>query len=274
MRGSPQQLRHVLARSLSHLVTGSLVLTAAAVSVAAWAAFALAMAPTPAAAVTISAAAIGEQRLLFPSDIGPTVVSPISDGTIQQSPVAALAVATEPSAASEQQTGSSAISSARRDDFSLLDSTMATTLSVDQQRAALVASAATRGYEASTIEASYPIDASIFQTPALRAGDVVEATISFYYCVQGETSEIGDGGSFCDVMRDGTVVYDGAAACAWAYLGQRFVVVGDPLERIYTCADTGSAVHGLHRDIWFYTAEAGWAWQLNIGTKGLLVIVD
>ena len=151
---------------------------------------------------------------------------------------------------------------------------MATTLSADQRRAALVARAAARDDEAPIIEASYPIDASVLQTPALQAGDVVEATISFYYCARGEAPEGGDGGAFCDVMRDGTVVYDGAAACAWAYLGQRFVIVGDPLERMYTCADTGSAVHGLHRDIWFYTAEAGWAWQLNIGTRGLLVIVD
>ena len=256
-------------------MTGSLVLTAAAVSVAAWAAFALAMTPTPAAAVTISAATAVELRLLPASDIAPTAASlNNSADTIQQSPVAALAATTEASAASERQTGNSAISSARSEDLSLLDPAMATTLSADQRRAALVARAAARDDEAPIIEASYPIDASILQTPALRAGDVVEATISFYYCARGETPEGGDGGAFCDVMRDGTVVYDGAAACAWAYLGQRFVVVGDPLERIYTCADTGSAVHGLHRDIWFYTAEAGWAWQLNIGTKGLLVIVD
>ncbi|MBT5775306.1 MAG: hypothetical protein HOH95_13125 [Dehalococcoidia bacterium] len=140
--------------------------------------------------------------------------------------------------------------------------------------AAFVLRAAARGDVPPIIEAAYPIDASVLQTPMLRTGDIVEATISFYYCVQGATSESGDGGAFCGAMRDGTVVYNGAAACDWSYLGQRFIIVGDPLERVYTCADTGSAVHGLHRDIWFHSAEEGWKWQLGVGSIGLLLIVD
>lgn len=140
--------------------------------------------------------------------------------------------------------------------------------------AAFVLRAAARDDERPIVEAAYPIDASVLQTPMLRPGDMVEATISFYYCVQGATLESGDGGAFCGAMRDGTVVYNGAAACAWSYLGQRFIIVGDPLERVYTCADTGSAVHGLHRDIWFHSAEEGWKWQLGVGSIGLLLIVD
>lgn len=143
-----------------------------------------------------------------------------------------------------------------------------------EQQAEIVARAAARDDEPPIIEASYPIDASVLQTPMLQPGDYVEATISFYYCVQGATPEGGDGGAFCGVMRDGTEVYDGAAACDWSYLGQRFIIVGDPLERVYTCADTGSAVHGLHRDIWFYSAAEGWKWQLSVGSLGLLLIVD
>ena len=139
---------------------------------------------------------------------------------------------------------------------------------------AFVLRAAARDDAPPIIEGAYPIDAGVLQTPMLGPGDIVEATISFYYCVQGATSESGDGGAFCGAMRDGTVVYNGAAACDWSYLGQRFVIVGDPLERVYTCADTGSAVHGLHRDIWFHSAEEGWKWQLGVGSIGLLLIVD
>ena len=66
-------------------------------------------------------------------------------------------------------------------------------------------------------------------------------------------------------MRDGSVVYNGAAACDIASLGERFKILGDPLGRIYRCADTGSAVHGLHRDIWFHSSDAGWAWLRSVG---------
>jgi hypothetical protein len=110
--------------------------------------------------------------------------------------------------------------------------------------------------------------------PELTPGDLVEATISFYYCEQGDAAHGGDGGGFCGPMRDGTVVYEGAAACDYVYLGQRFRILGDPSNRIYTCHDTGSAVHGLHRDIFFYNAESGWPWLLTVGTDVVLEIVD
>ena len=109
---------------------------------------------------------------------------------------------------------------------------------------------------------------------ALEPGELVEATVSFYYCERGEQGlHPGDGGGFCGVMRDGTVVYPGAAACAYSYLGQRFRIVDDPLERIYVCADTGSAVHGLHRDIWFMSSDDGWDWQLNVGQVATIEIL-
>ncbi len=112
-------------------------------------------------------------------------------------------------------------------------------------------------------------------TPELAAGDRAEATVSFYYCQRGERGlHPGDGGKFCGVMRDGDVVYDGAAACDYAYLGQRFRILGDPLDRVYTCADTGSAVHGLHRDIWFMTSDEGWSWQLQVGQVATIEIVE
>ena len=111
-------------------------------------------------------------------------------------------------------------------------------------------------------------------TPALADGDRVIAPITFYYCDRATPdSPIGDGGTFCGHMRNGDIVYSGAAACDFAYLGQRFRIVGDPTGRSYTCADTGSAVHGLHRDIWFQTSDEGVVWQLFIGRRAEIEIL-
>jgi hypothetical protein len=111
-------------------------------------------------------------------------------------------------------------------------------------------------------------------TPTLDPGDRVVATVSFYYCLQSvSVNPSGDGGGFCGAMKDGRTVYSGAAACDYTYLGQRFRVIGDPLRHIYTCNDTGSAVHGLHRDIWFFSSDEGWAWQRAVGTQAILEIV-
>ncbi|MSQ30976.1 MAG: hypothetical protein EXR64_02975 [Dehalococcoidia bacterium] len=111
-------------------------------------------------------------------------------------------------------------------------------------------------------------------TPSLAAGDRLSVSVSFYYCeAGGQTPARGDGGGFCGAMRDGSVVYNGAAACDHAYLGQHFRIEGDPLKRIYRCADTGSAVHGLHRDIWFHTSGDGWAWQRSVGEAATIEIL-
>ena len=108
----------------------------------------------------------------------------------------------------------------------------------------------------------------------LAPGDRVTATVSFYYCELGPKGRHpGDGGNFCGVMRDGSVVYDGAAACAYEYLGQQFRIEGDPTGRIYRCADTGSAVHGQHRDIWFMSSDEGWEWQLEVGQVATIEIL-
>ena len=63
------------------------------------------------------------------------------------------------------------------------------------------------------------------------------------------------------------------AACDVAYLGQRFVIEGDPSGRTYVCADTGSAVHGLHRDIWFMSNREGWTWQQSVGEQAVIRIL-
>ena len=79
------------------------------------------------------------------------------------------------------------------------------------------------------------------------------ASITYYYCTQGSIpASIGDGGGWCGSMANGQVVYEGAAACSPQNMGQQFTIVGDPNARTYTCADTGSAVTGEHRDIFFH----------------------
>lgn len=110
-------------------------------------------------------------------------------------------------------------------------------------------------------------------TPDLAPGDRVVATVRFYYCAAG-SGHAGDGGAWCGVMRDGKAVYPGAAACDYTYLGQQFRIEGDPTGRVYTCNDTGSAVRGLHRDIWFRTNTEGWSWQREVGRSVVIQIVN
>ena len=105
-------------------------------------------------------------------------------------------------------------------------------------------------------------------------GTVVEATFSYYYCEQGTIPRgIGDGGNWCGAMANGEIVHAGAAACARDSLGQRFRIVGDPLDRIYTCTDTGSAVRGQHRDIWFQNSDDGRLWLDQVGDRGRIEIL-
>lgn len=110
--------------------------------------------------------------------------------------------------------------------------------------------------------------------PKLATGDRPVVTLSFYYCEEapGDYTQ-GDGGGFCGKVRDGSMVRSGVAACDVAYLGQRFRIEGDPTGRSYVCADTGSAVHGLHRDIWFLDNRDGWSWQRQTGTVVVIEIL-
>ena len=97
--------------------------------------------------------------------------------------------------------------------------------------------------------------------------------MSFYYCGANGGPRVGDGGGFCGRMANGQVVYPGAAACSAAYMGQQFRVQGDPYGRVYTCADTGGAVGGTHRDIWFDDAGVGWSWLQTVGFTAVIEIV-
>lgn len=112
--------------------------------------------------------------------------------------------------------------------------------------------------------------------PAAKTVSYGVAAIMFYYCAPGARSGlVGDGGGFCGFMANGQRVHAGAASCAAAYLGQRFLIAGDPLSRIYTCEDTGSAVTRDHRDIWFADADEGGEWWRQVGrTAEILVLAD
>jgi hypothetical protein len=74
-------------------------------------------------------------------------------------------------------------------------------------------------------------------------------------------------------MANGAPVHSGAAACAHQYLGQQFRIMNDPTDRIYTCADTGSAVGGQHRDIWFATADEARQWYRVVGPTAVIEIL-
>ncbi len=130
-----------------------------------------------------------------------------------------------------------------------------------------------QAFEASRAEAASTQVARV-PAPPLRAGDRISVSLSFYYCEPGTNpAVIGDGGGFCGHMRDGTVVRPGAAACDYAYLGQRFRIEGDPEQREYVCNDTGNMVHGLHRDIWFNVADEGADWVLKVGRSAVIEIL-
>ena len=131
----------------------------------------------------------------------------------------------------------------------------------------------TQAFEASRTE-SASSDAARIAAPVLRAGDRIGVTLSYYYCQSGPNpAVVGDGGGFCGLMRDGSVVRPGASACDASYLGQRFRIEGDPEQREYVCSDTGNLVHGLHRDIWFNVADEGADWVLAVGRAAVIEVL-
>ncbi|MDA0350974.1 MAG: hypothetical protein O3A10_02030 [Chloroflexi bacterium] len=101
------------------------------------------------------------------------------------------------------------------------------------------------------------------------------ASITYYYCTQGANpAGYGDGGGWCGGMANGEIVYEGAASCSAAYLGQQFKILGDPTARTYTCADTGGGVTDEHRDIFFNNSDDGHAWWLQVGSTATIEIVS
>ncbi len=185
----------------------------------------------------------------------------------------AEAVASFVPGGADEQRGSSSTGHARLTSLSRVtipDPALAGALAATRVTSASASSVAVESPAAPAVAAEVAASAGA----ALVPGDRVTATVSFYYCQLGvKGRHPGDGGNFCGVMRDGSVVYEGAAACAYEYLGQQFRIQGDPTGRVYRCADTGSAVHGLHRDIWFMSSDEGWEWQLEVGQVATIEIL-
>ncbi len=102
-----------------------------------------------------------------------------------------------------------------------------------------------------------------------------EGRISYYYCQKGSISGAwGDGGGWCGHFASGARVYEGGAACAREYRGQRFKIAGDPLDRIYVCEDIGGAVHGNTRDIFFHNSDDAHHWYREVGYRAEIFVVE
>ena len=124
---------------------------------------------------------------------------------------------------------------------------------------------------------SAALSPTVAAPPPPTAGTTVSyglATVTFYYCTPGVRSgAVGDGGGFCGHMANGERVHAGAASCASAYMGQRFLIVGDPLNRVYICKDTGGGVTRSHRDIWFANADEGGDWWRLVGRTAEILVL-
>jgi len=93
------------------------------------------------------------------------------------------------------------------------------------------------------------------------------ADITFYSCTcttPGCTPE-----GYCGATASRVRVAPGMVACFtyWPFT-TRFRISGDPLDRWLVCTDRGSAVvNRNHLDVFFWTAEEGWAWLQEVGTR-------
>ena len=217
--------------------------------------------------VAVAACLVALSAVWHGASFSPTAGRGLDPGVSSLSRPAAAAVAPPESAPVRAQ----AVPTSRRAGRSaaVAFGALPTTLSLTRFDAASSSANAAPLAPAQSLRAAHPT-----ATPELEPGHRVVATVSFYYCSSGSGyGPAGDGGAWCGVMRDGTVVYSGAAACDYEYLGQRFRIEGDPTGRVYTCNDTGSKVHGLHRDIWFQTSDEGWRWQRDVGKRVVIEIV-
>lgn len=93
-------------------------------------------------------------------------------------------------------------------------------------------------------------------------GEAVSVSITFYTCPP-----------YCGAMANGQPVYEGAAACGYAFeLGQRFRILGDPTGRTYLYADRGLGGYWWV-DIFFAEETAGRAWARQVGTRGTIELL-
>ncbi len=96
-------------------------------------------------------------------------------------------------------------------------------------------------------------------------GRIANVNITFYDCA---------GQGFCGAMANGRKVYEGAAACSYNLpIGTRFIIVGDPTGRIYSCEDRG-LLASTWVDVFFYDPSDGYRWQAQVGRRGVIELVD
>ena len=130
-------------------------------------------------------------------------------------------------------------------------------------RRAIDAAAAEAERQASVQRAS---GGAVWQGTSLPAGTrIAGARVTFYACI---------GNGFCGNMASGAPVFAGAAACSSNLpFGTRFVITGDPSQRIFVCLDRG-ALAATWVDVWFYDVADGYAWQSGIGNRSDIIIVE
>ena len=102
----------------------------------------------------------------------------------------------------------------------------------------------------------------------VKPARALQVPVTYYYCTQQAGGGAGDGGGFCGAMRNGQIVHAGAASCSGTNFGQRFRILGDPTELIYTCKDTGGGVGAEHRDIWFANSDEAYTWSRTVAPSG------
>ena len=119
---------------------------------------------------------------------------------------------------------------------------------------------------------SAPDPAPPAPNPVVKPARAMNVPLTYYYCTQTSGGGAGDGGGFCGSMRNGQIVHRGAASCAGVNFGQRFRVIGDPSETVFTCMDTGGGVGAEHRDIWFATSDEAFTWWKTVAPNGYATI--
>jgi hypothetical protein len=129
---------------------------------------------------------------------------------------------------------------------------------------ASIATQSTAQQLAATLEVAEPAPTAV-PGPSPAPVIMTDVNITFYDCAnQG----------FCGAMYNGRKVYEGAAACSWNLpINTRFVIVGDPTHRIYTCEDRGLLAN-TWVDIFWYHPSQGHSWQSIVGRYGTIEIVS
>jgi hypothetical protein len=96
-------------------------------------------------------------------------------------------------------------------------------------------------------------------------GLYLDANVTFYDCVRQ---------GFCEEMYNGSMVYEGAAACSWDLpLGTRFYIPGDPTNRIYVCEDRGR-LEDTWVDIFWHHPSDGRKWQHEVGRYAPIILIE